>query len=161
LARRKTRVTKEEIKALREQKKNYNSQKAKKTIKPGPWTDKSSTFTLETTLRKNKSIIPTIPDYLGAYQESLDWTEKGWYPIIVNVQIPTLQIYLNKYGTDSLIVALEKSLNRRKQQLGDVIILKVLNFNLTQEFVGVEAKTNKKHIQGFTAIRGGRYLYLE
>lgn len=161
MPRRKTRITKEEIQTLREQKKNYNSSKAKKTIKPGPYTNLESPMTLEFTLRKNKSVVSTIPDYLGAYKDDTNWNEKGWYPIILNVQIPNLKSYLDQHGPNLTTAAIEKSLNELKEQLGDVIILNVLNFNLVQEFVGIEAKTNKKHISGFTAVRSGKYQVLE
>ena len=156
---RKTRVTKEEIKALREQKKNYNSNKAKKMIKPGPWTNVEPPFKVKATLRPTPSVISTIPEFLGAYRDIEAWTEKGWYPVIFNVQVPNLQKLINDYGQDLLLAAIEKSLNQNSK-LKDLVLLRVLSVNTTNSYIGIEAKTNKKSIPNFTAIRNGKYVLL-
>lgn len=156
---RKTRITKEEVQALREQKKNYNSNKAKKTIKPGPWTNVEPSFKVKATLRPTPSVISTIPDFLGAYKDIEAWGEKGWYPVIFNVQVSNLQKMINDYGQDLLLAAIEKSLNLNPK-LKDLVLLRVLSVNLANNYVGIEAKTNRKSIPNFTAIRNGKYVLL-
>ncbi len=161
---RKTRITKEEVIAYREDKK-IPSYKRKKDLKPGPWTNLETELEVKASLRLNKSIVPTMPDYYGTYQDVSDWYEKGWYPIIFSIQVAELKEIITKQGLDKFLAACEKALNEL-ETYGDIVLLKAFepntsNEDATKHFIACEAKTNKKHIKGFLATRQGEYKVLE
>ena len=161
---RKTRVTKEEIIAYREDKK-ISSHKRKKDLKPGPWTNLETEIEVPVTLRLNKSMVSTMSDYYGTYQDMENWYEKGWYPIIFSIQTEGLKELIAKHGLDKFLVACEKTLNELGLY-GDVVLLRAYepntsNEDATKHFIACTAKTNKKHIKGFIAIRQGEYKVLE
>ena len=165
---RKTRVTKEEIIAYREDKK-ISSYKRKKNIKPGPWTNLEVDFEVRASLRKTKHFIISYGDILGAYRDDDNWTEKGWYPIVFNIEVDGLKKLVNKHGVDKVLAACENSLNEEdkhgKQKYGDIIILGLgvdnsQNPDATRRFLSCHGKTNKKSIEGFMAVRAGEYKKL-
>ena len=160
---RKTRITKEEVIRRREEKKNYSSYKAKKETKPGSWTNVEPTYTTKALLRPTKSFISLIPDFFGSYVDKA-WNEKGWYPIIFNVYSDDQLELITKHGLDSFMAAIEVSLNKQGTY-GDIVILSIYSPNAqnpdqTKRFISCEAKTNKKSIKGFTAIRSNKYIIL-
>ena len=167
---RKTRVTKEEVIAIREEKKNYNARKAKHNIKSGPWTEIDPGFKVKVNLRPVPSIVPSMAEFFGAYSDDQNWHEKGWYPIIFNIRSDDMLEKITKHGLDCFVAACEQSLceildDKGKQLYGDVVILEAhaangTNKDPTKRFISCSGKTNKKSIKGFTAIRQNKYVKL-
>jgi len=165
---RKTRVTQADTIALREKQKKERSisnYKRKKTIIPGPWTEIDTTLEVKTKLRMNKSISGL--ETSGAYPNTKFYpnAEKGWYPILINITSKSIKRDVEKHGLDNYMAACEKSLNAQKT-LGTIVFLEVsvdhsFDDNRERRFLSCLAKTNKKNIKGFTAIRKGVYQVLE
>src|SRR5690349_8211592 len=157
---RKTRITKKEVIAFREEKKSYNARKAKKNIKPGPWTEIEPGFTVKASLRPVASLVSSIPEFFGSYTDTENWHEKGWYPILFNVRSDDMLELITKHDIKGFIAACEHSLNEAvdeagKPLYGDLVILSIydtnaLNPDPAKRFVSCAAKTNKKSIKGFT-----------
>lgn len=153
------------IRAANEAKKNTSSYKKKKTIIPGPWTNLETKLKVKAKMRLNKSILG---ETYGTYPKIEHWNEPGWYPIIFNLIAKTMKRDVDKHGLDAFIAACEKELNSEANQkkYGTIIILEVTVNHADREeadarFMSVRAKTNKKSISGFSAIRKGIYKVLE
>lgn len=163
---RKIKVSKKVINAIREAKKNKLScYKNKKVINPGPWTDIKTKLEVKARLRTHDGFIGKSN---GSYIRDEFWHEPGWYPIIFNLISKSMKRDVDTYGLDEYIAACEKSLNvvENQKKYGHVIILKVeidhsLDDDRNHRFISIRAKTNKKSISGFTAIRKGVYKVLE
>lgn len=166
---RKTRITKKEIIAYREEKK-ISSYKRKKNIVPGPWTNVEVDFEIKVNFRKNKHVIEKYGETIGTYSEDSGWHEKGWYPIVFNLEAEGLKELIEKHGIDKVLAACENSLNemedeKGRQKYGDIIILKLgannsQNPDTSKRFISCHGKTNKKSIEGFMAVRSGKYVKL-
>jgi hypothetical protein len=162
---RKTRVTKKEVTEIKYAKKNMpSSSKAKRTIKPGPWTNRTVSVHVESELRPHHGMVGIM---YGSYEKNERWNEKGWYPVIFNIMSNNIKDEIDKYGLDDYIAACEKQFNTEdnKKKYGTIIILEVLGDNSQREdpdsrFISCRAKTNKKSIEGFAAIRKGIYQVL-
>lgn len=155
---------KKDIIARREAKKNYNSYKAKKDPKPGPWTNLEAKFTTNILLRPVPSLTTSLPAFYGSYVDKEDWSEKGWYPIIFNICSKDMLKLIQEHGLDNFLIAAEKSLNKDRDY-GHIIITSIhapnaTNRDATKRFISCEAKTNKKNIAGFMAIRNNKYVLL-
>lgn len=162
---RKIRITKKEIIAYREEKK-ISSYKRKRNILPGPWTNIEVDFKVEASLKKSKHILEKYGEYYGSYREDSTWDEKGWYPIVFNIEVSGLKELVEKYGIDKVLAACEISLceteESGKQKYGDLVILELgadnsQNPDTAKRFLSCFGKTNKKNIEGFMAIRSGEY----
>ena len=157
---RKIRVTQEEVIEIREKQKierSISSYSRKKVIKPGPWTNMDSPIKVKVTLKINKGIMEK--EAYGSYPDSKFHTniEKGWYPILINIVTKSMKRDVEKHGIDNFLAACEKSLNEQKKY-GTVILLKASvdhssNDDNEQRFISCLAKTNKKSISGFLAVR--------
>lgn len=165
---RKTRVTREEVINIRKQEKaekaisNYTR---KKTIKPGPWTDRQPGFKVKVSLCKRVSV--TGVEYNGTYPKFGPGVEKGWYLILFNLTSENIKRDVEKYGLDDYLAACEKSFNKGSNQdkYGTLILLQVASNNSVHEdsnhrFISCYAKTNKKNVAGFTAHRKEGYVLL-
>jgi len=165
---RKTRVTKEEVIAYREDKKIPSYKRKKNVIPgPGPWTDTAHEFTVKANLRATKSIVAAQGDIYGSYQNDTNWLEKGWYPIVFNITTENLKELITQYGLNQVIAASEHNLSDQlneegKPKYGDIIILRIavdhsLDEDPAKRFISVGGKTNKRSITGFVAMRAGEY----
>lgn len=156
---RKTRVSKKAVKRIREDA-NKSSYTRKKTIIPGPWTNVETDIEIKPKLKLNNSFY-FKQGYYGSYTSDHNWNEKGWYPIIINVEAENLKDLVAEHGLDNTLAAAEKALNllkdgKSKPLYGHVIFLSWLVDKSQEEqnrFISVTAKTNKKSIPGFIAIR--------
>jgi len=163
IKKRKTRVTKAFVHQLQEEKKN--APKAKKNlIVPGPWTNTDTQLKVKPEIRVTQGIIGPL---YGAYTKTEFWHEKGWYPIILNITSKKIKKDVEKHGLDAYIAAWEKAINipENKDKYGTIVILKAsvdhsLDEDETRRFISCEAKTNKKSIKGFSAVRKGKYVIL-
>ncbi len=163
---RKIKVTKKYINELREAKKNKpSSYKSKKAIKTGTWTNIQTKIEVKDKIRKCNGIIGIMS---GAYVRDQFWHEPGWYPVIFNIISKSMKRDVEAHGLEEFVAACEKSLNTPENQkkYGNVIILRVevdhsLDDDRGHRFISMRAKTNKKSISGFTAIRKGIYKVLE
>lgn len=165
---RKTIASKKMIREIKEAKlkdKNTSSYKKKKTIIPGPWTEIETLAKVNVSLRENNGLLGVC---YGTYPRDSAWHEPGWYPIIFNLTSDNICADVEKYGLDEYLASCERDLNSDKNRLiyGTVVFLQVLVDNSTNEdserrFVSIKAKTNKKSITGFTAMRNGIYKVLE
>lgn len=167
----KTRVTKKALQAVRAERKKTSYQRKKRVI-PGPWTETEVEFEVKAKLRKNKSSIlrEDLGVCYGVYRKDPDWNEKGWYPIIINIEVPRLKKLVEDHGIDNVMAACEKSLSavedkKGKPKYGTVVLLSLGSDNsqkpeASQRFLSVHAKTNKKGIEGFRAIRKGEMVIL-
>lgn len=150
---RKARVTKEMAHQFAEDQK-LTTAKRKKIIVPGPWTNLDPTFTVNAAPRKHQPIIMTEP-YFGVYREDNNWNEKAWFPISINVTFPNMPALVKEFGLDLVLAAAEKSLTEQKIY-GNLILLYVVADNSqrpTDPFISCRAKTNKRNILGFAALR--------
>lgn len=158
---RKTRVSKKAVKKIREDA-NKPSYVRKKTIIPGPWTNTETDLKIHLKLRPNKSFY-FKEGYLGSYTNDHNWSEKGWYPIIINIEAKGLKKIVSEHGLDTTLAAAEKAINqlkdgKSKSLYGHVIFLNWMVDKSQEEdeqnrFISISAKTNKKSIPGFMAIR--------
>ena len=164
--RRKTRVTKDDIAEARKEMKISSYQRKRKII-PGPWTAIETDFKVKPSFKLNKSAW-FKDSYYGAYTYTHNWYEKGWYPILFNLLEPKMQKLIKKHGMDKFIAAVEKAFNEMKGSnskpvYGNIIILEWSCDHSNDEdperrFISIKAKTNKKNIPGFSAIRKGKYV---
>lgn len=166
---RKTRVTKKEIAKQRAERKLSSYQRKKKII-PGPWTELETKLKVKAQMRHNNSgVMAEIlgPSY-GTYVKEEIWGEKGWYPILFNLEAPNMKSLVAKHGMDQFLAAAEKALNDKvdeqgKSLYGRLIIMEVgvdgsQREDESRRFISCRAKTNKKNIKGFRAIRKGEYI---
>jgi len=159
---RKTRVTKEQIKAVRKDMKISSYQRKRKII-PGPWTEVETTFKVKPKFRANHSFYFKDQPYYGKYTYTHDWHEKGWYPILFNLEANNMQKLVAKHGMDKFLAATEKAFNEMKGKnnrpvYGNIIILSwscdhSQDEDPSRRFISINAKTNKKNILGFMAFR--------
>lgn len=165
---RKTRVTKEEIKKVREAKKE-SSYKSKKKIVPGPWTSRKTKIKkVNIELKESSGIMSDIlGKAYGNYTNDILDGQKGWYSIVFNIQVDAKMIALiKKHGIDDFLAACEKSMTEKldksgKSKYGTVIFLNLSVDNSKDKgFISIRAKTNKKSISGFRAVRKGEYIVL-
>ena len=164
---RKTRVTKKAIRAARKELKKTSYQR-KKTVKPGPYTELDTTgVDIKPRLKKNSSMFFKEPVY-GNYQSTSDWNEKGWYPIVINIEATSIAKKVDEYGMDKFLAAVEKMLSEEtdkkgRSKYGTIVILEMAVDHSQDEkkFISLRAKTNKKNISGFVAVRSGVYQRLE
>lgn len=167
--RRQTRVTKEEVRAVRKNMK-LSSYQRKRKIKPGPWTGKTVKFKVKPRFRANNSNYFQDRQFYGKYTYTHNWKEKGWYPIIFNLEFDNMQKLVAKHGIDAVMIATETAFNEMKDKnskpMYGNIILRSWSCDHSQDedpekrFISIEAKTNKKNIEGFIAIRGKEMLIL-
>lgn len=165
---RKTRVTKEDIAEARKEMKISSYQRKRKII-PGPWTGIETDFTVKPSFRLNKSAW-FKESYYGAYTYTHNWHEKGWYPILFNLVEPKMQRLVKKHGIDKFMAAVEKAFNEMKGPgnrplYGNIIILEWSCDHSQDEdperrFISIRAKTNRKNIEGFSAIRKKQYIII-
>jgi hypothetical protein len=159
---RKARVTKEMVKQIREEKKV----KAKKNkIQPGPWSDVETSAKVKPELRITAGIVGEMR---GSYARDEFWAEKGWYPININLKSANMLKEIKKVGLDEYLAAWEKAINSEKfkKEFGNIILLSVSSDHSAEDseekrFISCRAKTNKKSISGFFAVRGGKCTILE
>ena len=156
----KTRVTKRMVEEIRTAKKV----KAKKNLViPGPWTKIETSLKINPILKITKGMMGNL---LGSYVKDAFWHEKGWYPIIFNITSDNIKEEVEKNGINNYLAACESSLIGEKERLGRVILLGILSDNSGKEdiekrFISCKAKTNKKSIIGFGAIREGKYIIIK
>lgn len=169
---RKTRVTKKDIKAARKDIKMTSYQRKRKII-PGPWTEIETELEVEAEMLLNdKGVMADLlgPTY-GTYTNRDAYpTEKGWYPIIFNLVAPNMKQLVADHGMDQFLAAAEKHLNSLKDKKGKpkygTIVITTMAIDNSQRdsagsrFISVHAKTNKKSISGFRAIRKKEYVTL-
>lgn len=162
---RKVRITKEDIQEARVEM-NKSSYERKRKIIPGPWTNTETKLEVKATLRLNDSIIDQLlgPCY-GSYSVDNDWDEKAWYPIYINIEIPKAARLIKKNGIDQVLAATEQALNKTGLY-GDIILLQLFSDNSlhedpTRRFLSLKAKTNKKSIKGFRAMRQGELITIK
>lgn len=162
---RKVRVTKKAIKKIQEQNK-ISSATRKRTIIPGPWTNKTTKLKVDAFLVEHKSICHNIGSYNGIYSNNQDINERGWYPLFINISFPDIKNIAAKHDVDEIMTACEISLNQKdktgKKRYGDLVILELASNNSQKEdeptrFLSCKAKTNRKNITGFAAVRNGEF----
>lgn len=160
---RKIRVTKEFIHQIQDESKT----KAKKNvIVPGPWTNLlTENIKIKPELRLTHGIVF---DIYGAYTNVNNWKEKGWYPIVINITSNDIYRKVKEHGIDKYIAAWEKAINSKnnKKIYGSIIILEAtidhsLDEDKTYRFISCKAKTNRKNIKGFSAIRRRKYIKIK
>lgn len=127
--------------------------RSKHTITPGPFTGKETNLLIEPILKPNTSLNQT---FYGVYRSTDTWNEKGWYPISINITFDRINEIIKLNGIDEVLTACEKYLNL-SNKYGNLIILELISINhiATPPFISCLAKTNKKSIPDFKAIRGG------
>ena len=164
MKKRKTRITKEQRIQLQEEKKVKGK---KNVVIPGPWTNLATDLKIKPEIRLTKGIVY---DMYGAYTDvdSQQWKEKGWYPIVMNSTSTDIYKKVKTHGLDQYVAAWEKAINSdaNKKIDGTIVILQVtvdhtLDADETHRFLSCKAKTNRKSIAGFSAIRKGKYTLLE
>lgn len=168
---RKIRVTKKDIKRIREDRK-ITSYQRKKDVKPGPWTEMETTIKVKVDMRLNTTgvMAEILGPARGAYTREVNWLEKGWYPIVFNIEAKRIKGLVTKHGMDQFLAASEKTLNKKldkqgKPEYGKIIIL-VMSVDNSQRsdksnrFISCHGKTNKKNISGFRAMREKKYITL-
>ena len=155
------------IKAFREERKKTSAGR-KRTIIPGPWTDKETKLKLKPELKANQSVCRTIGEYYGIYRDNSNWNEKGWYPITINIMAKNLKQLVSKHGIDQVMAACEKGLNEcldeeKKKRFGHIILTYVFSDNSQRDngFISCWAKTNKKRIVGFLTIRKAQLVVIK
>lgn len=168
---RKTRVTKKEIKRLIEDRK-VTSYQRKKKVRPGPWTEMKTSLEVTVNMRldANGAISSILGPARGAYTREECWSEKGWYPIVFNIEAEGIRELVAKHGMDQFLAASEKYLNKKldengNSEYGRIIILDMSSDNSQRSddsncFISCHGKTNKKNISGFRAIRKKEYIVL-
>lgn len=164
---RKTRVTKAEIRKIQEERKKSVKGRKNKII-PGPWTEIDPGFKVKAHLRWGKNYIGK--PVLGSYRQEDMWLEKSWYPISLNITSRDIKAKVKKHGLEKYVAACEKSLNSTKKNIkkqGHMVILEVISDNSQKEdpearFISCRGKTNKKSVIGFSAFRvkNGKRSYI-
>jgi hypothetical protein len=172
---RKARVTKKDImkiKKEREANRKITSYQKKKKIIPGPWTEIETNFKVNADLRLNDTGIMAeiLGPSKGAYLREEFWLEKGWYPIVFNIEAKRMNTLVNKHGMDQFLAACEKTLNEKVDKKGKPLYGKIVLLNMTvdnsqradksKRFISCRGKTNSKNISGFKAIRKKEYITL-
>jgi hypothetical protein len=160
---RKTRVTKEQVHLMRDEIK-YNKAH-KNVVIPGPWTAIATELVVKPELRTTNAMVGPI---LGIYGDDEMWKEKGWYPITINVTSKKIKRDVEKFGLSGYLAAWEKGINAEEfiKVYGTVVLLRVdadhsCAEDETHRFISCRAKTNRKSIIGFGAIRRAKYIVLE
>lgn len=166
---RKTRVTQKDVKAARKEIK-MSSYQRKRRIIPGPWTEMEVDFTIEPRFRQNNLFAFDKP-VLGTYTYTHNWDEKGWYPIIFNLEADNLKELVAEHGVNNVMIATEKAFNEmsgpgNRPKYGNIIILgwscdHSQNEDPSKRFISISAKTNYKSIPGFVATRKGERIIIE
>lgn len=162
---RKTRVTKEDIQEARVEM-NKTSYERKRKVIPGPWTNIETKLIVEVSLRLNTGIIDQLLGAcIGSYTDDTNWFEKSWYPICINVELPDAAKLIQEHGIAQVLAATEQALNKMALY-GDIILLQLVSDNSmnedpTRRFLSLKAKTNKKSIKGFRAMRQGELVMLK
>jgi len=164
-------VTKEDIKKAREDR-SVSSYQRKKRVIPGPWTNRATTLEVKVRFRNNKASIMAeiLGPSLGSYTKEELFGEKGWYPIVFNIEADDMKEIVKQFGMDEFLAAAEKSFNNqldnsKKPKYGTIIITHMSVDNSQREdpykrFISCRGKTNKKNITGFRAIRKGELITL-
>lgn len=153
---RKIRVTKQQVREILEEKKKSTRGRKNRVI-PGPWTEVEVNFSVEARIRWSKNFIGR--DVRGTFIQDEMWSEKSWYPIIVNITSDDISEKVSEFGLDNYLAACEKSLNDsedKEKDHGKIVLLSCAVDNSHREkdpFVSCRAKTNRKNIRGFSAIR--------
>lgn len=168
---RKARVTKEDIKRIREER-SITSYQRKKRVIPGPWTEVETSIKVNADIRLNTSgiMIDILGPNKGAYTRDELWFEKGWYPIVFNIEAKRINTLVARHGMDEFLAASEKALNGKVDKKGNpeygrIVILEMSVDNSQREdkskrFISCYGKTNKKNISGFMAMRKKEYVRL-
>ncbi|GAH01307.1 unnamed protein product [marine sediment metagenome] len=168
---RRARVTKDDIKKIREDRK-ITSYQRKKIIKPGPWTETETTLKVNADIRLNNDGIMAsiLGPAKGSYLRDEFWSEKGWYPIVFNIEAKRMNTLVARHGMDQFLAACEKTLNNKldkkgKPMYGKIIILRMSVDNSqrkdkSRRFISCRGKTNRKEIPGFMAVRKKEYVRL-
>ena len=141
---------------------SITSTQHKRTLKPGPYTNQTTQLKLKVSLRPTKSFYHQ-GEFLGFYRDPTNWDEKGWYPLSLNLTATNLQSAVQKHSLTDFMIAAELNLNQPRagyKPYGDLVLLSVLVDNSqhpdpTHRFVSVLAKTNRKYLSGFAAVRKG------
>lgn len=153
-----TRVTKKDIEEVRTKTKSKIN---KKKTDPGPWTELTPTNPVDVELKCSDSALGKI--CYGTYPKHGPIRKKGWYNILLNITSEKIKEDIEERGLDDYVAACEKWFGKteNKKKYGTVVILEVrVNNALRDEgprFLSCLAKTNKKNIKGFAAIRQGVY----
>lgn len=135
----------------------------KRKTAPGPWTDLDPSFQVKARLRSTTGIIG---EAFGAYprKEHAPHTPKGWYAILFNITSKSIKRDVEEHGIDMYLAACERSLNSpdNKKRYGTIVLLQAAGDHSLREerdrrFVSCYAKTNKKSIKGFLAVRQKKY----
>jgi len=168
---RKVRVSKTDTIRIREENKKTSYQR-KKLIIPGPWTNIETSFKVKARLRENKSSVMAeiLGPSFGSYSNDTGWTERGWYPIVFNLEAPKMKKIIDEHGIDNFLAASEKALNEIKNKKGKSLYGRIIITSLcvdnsgrtdvTNRFISCRGKTNSKKIKGFRAIRKGLLVTL-
>ena len=153
-----TRVTKKDIEGVR---KKIKPKIDKKRTDPGPWTNTDPTCTVDVELKGSDSALGKI--CYGTYPKHGPIRKRGWYNILFNITSEKIKEDIGEYGLDDYMAACEKWFGKpeNKKKYGTVVILEVRINNALRDdgprFLSCLAKTNKKGIKGFAAIRQGLY----
>ena len=166
---RKTRATKKAIRKIKDENK-MTSYSRKKRVIPGPWTNHETKLKVKAELKVNKPMVQTsiLTDFLGTYLSEPNWDEKGWYPILFNLIIKDAKALIEKHGVDDVMASVEKWINAQKcskgkPKFGTVILMNIMAdgaLHTDDPFISIKAKSNKKNIQQFRAIRKGKLITL-
>jgi hypothetical protein len=158
---RKTRVTRANIRKILEDNKNKKlaGSKGSKIVKPGPWTENASKISVNAFLSPSNTIMGSV---YGSYIRDPVWSEKGWYPVYVNISSKNIQKEIEEYGIDAYLSACERSLNNseNKKIFGDIVILDIISSFSKNNFISCRAKINRKSAKGFIAVRKNEYKIL-
>lgn len=166
---RKTRITKAEVRKIQEERKKKIKGRKNKII-PGPWTEIDPEFKVKAEIKWGENFLGK--KLRGAFREDEMWAEKSWYPIIINITSKDIKSKVKKYGLDNYLAACEKSLNDSPKKLkdhGHIVLLTVgadgsQRDDPDRRFISCHAKTNRKTIMGFSALRtpkgGGKKKYM-
>lgn len=166
---RKTRVTKAEVRKIQEERKKKVKGRKNKII-PGPWTEIDPGFKVKAELKWGSNFLGKR--LRGTFERDEMWAEKSWYPIIINVTSKDIKSKVEKYGLDKYLAAVEKSLNDSPKKIkdhGHIVLLKASVDGSQREdadrrFISCHAKTNRKTVVGFSALRtpkgGGKKKYM-
>jgi hypothetical protein len=172
---RRARVTKKDvmkIKKEREADKKITSYQRKKKIIPGPWTEIETTLKVNADMRVNDNGIMAniLGPSKGAYLREEFWCEKGWYPIVFNLEAKRMNTLVARHGMDQFLAACEKTLNAKLDRKGKPMYGRIIILNMSvdnsqrkdksKRFISCRGKTNNKNISGFMAIRKKEYVRL-
>lgn len=168
---RKTRVTKKQIREMRDLRAFKKLKTNKNHIIPGPWTNIEPKVQIDTRLRKTDGPMAEILGVsIGDYLKDELWFEPGWYSIVFNVESDNIKEEVIKHGIDQYLAASEKTLNnildsKGKKLFGTIVILQASVDNSQHDdpshrFISCYAKTNKKSIKGFKALRKNEFKVL-